>query len=196
MKKYIALLQKYIKSPKRIKHCYSTAKHMKKYAHLFGINKKAAFFVGLMHDIGKELTDINIISYTESFIKRNIEPISYLDFKRRYPSLLHGVGSAEIIIRELDIKNRHIISAIMHHTTGGRNLSKLAKYMFMFDYCEPSRKQNGSKKVFKILTGEKDFNKAYFETYHHLLGLLLEREKLICRESVDGYNDALRKFLL
>ena len=110
----IQLLKKYITNKDRLLHCVSTAENMARYASLF--NKT---------DLAKELSPQEMLDLTESFIKREILPIAYLDFKRETPTLLHGVASAELLIRELGNVPKDRIVAICAHTLGGQGLSDL-----------------------------------------------------------------------
>lgn len=187
----IRLLKKYLTNKDRILHSISTAENMMKYAPLFNIDKTSAYFCGLYHDIAKEMENEELLLLTHSFLKRKLFPIHYLEFKKRYPSLLHGIGSAEILIRELSISNKDQLSAICSHTLGGNGLSRLSKYTFMFDFCEPLRKYKEAEKIFQILITERDFDKAYLMTYVFQLTSLFSKNKEICLESINGYNDAL-----
>lgn len=189
---YDKLLRKYLNNEKRIVHSISTAEHMRKHADLFGIDKDKAYFVGIFHDIGKELSNEMIIEYSESLIKRGEVDIAYFEFKKNYPSLLHGAASAEIVLREFKEVDIDEIYAIMQHTTGGVGLSKLSKYMFVFDYCEPLRTHECSRKIYRYLIKQKKLNKAYFYAYYYLLKSVIKRERTICPESIDGYNEALK----
>ena len=182
---------KYVKNKKRKKHCISTANFMKKYANYFGINEEKAYISGLVHDIGKELSDEKILELTLSFQKRDLIEIKFFDFKKRYPFLLHGVASAEIMISELDITDISLLSAAIFHTTGGTNLDKLSKFTFLADFCEPTRAFNEAKIVEKIITKKYDFEKAYFFTYQYILIDLAKRMVEICPDSIEGYNEAL-----
>lgn len=186
----VKLLKKYITNKNRISHSISTAENMMEYAHFYSIDKNAAYFCGLYHDIGKEVKDNDLLDYTDSFIKRGIFPVLYLDFKKRTPSVLHGVASAEILIREIGLSDIDIISAICSHTLGGKGLSRLSKYTFMIDFCEPLRKHNDADRIYKIISAEKNFDKAYYMTYVYQFEDLLRRNKEICIESVEGYNEA------
>lgn len=187
----IQLVKKYIKSKYRLLHCVSTGENMARYSSLFNIDYNTAYFCGLYHDLAKELPAEEMLKLTDSFISRNILPIAYLDFKRETPALLHGVASAELLIREFGSIPKDRIAAICTHTLGGQRLSRLAKYMFMFDFCEPYRQYKEARKVFNILIKEKNFDKAYLATYIYQLTELLNKKKKICPESIEGYNEAI-----
>jgi len=188
---YEVIFEKYVKSKKRKKHCVSTALFMKKYARHFGINEESAYLSGLIHDLGKELSVEEILEFSDSFIKRGLFEVKYVDFKKRFPFLLHGVASAEIMISELGISNISLLSSAVFHTTGGVNLDKLSKFTFLADFCEPTREFKEAKIVHKLITKKRDFDRAYFFSYRFIIEDLIRRMVEICPDSIEGYNEAL-----
>lgn len=191
MNNYIKFLSKYI-SGKRFRHSISTANFMKQYAKYFNIKKEIAYLAGLLHDIAKELSNKKIISLSNNFKKRNIVKINYFEFKKNYPALLHGVASAEILFTKMNIDDYQILEAACYHTQGGPNISDLSKFTFISDYCEPFRNYVHAIKIRNIITNERKLNKAYYFTYTYLIQGLIKRKKIICPESIDGYNYSLK----
>jgi nicotinate-nucleotide adenylyltransferase len=185
------LLKKYIKK-KRIKHCKSTAKFMQDNAAYFQINPDKAYLAGLLHDIAKELSTREIVQLTEQFQERNIYHVKFLHFKRENPVLLHGVASAEIMCRELGITDQAILQSACQHTLGGIQLSRLAKFTFISDYCEPLRSGQHAAKVRNSLVDERNFDKALFYKYYYIIQDFLGKKYKICVETVEGYNDAVK----
>ena len=185
------ILRKYIKTDYRINHSLSTAKLMKKYAKEFGLNKKKAYIAGLLHDLAKELSIDEILKLSENFIKRQIIDIYHYDFKKNHGFLLHGVASAELLVRELNIMNKEILEAVCCHTYGGKSISKLSQFTFMADFCEPYRNYIPSKKVYKELIKNKNFYKAYYMSYLFLVKRLVKKRKTIILDTIEGYNEAL-----
>lgn len=179
-------------SEKRRKHSLSTAQFMIKHAHFFDLDGEETYISGLAHDLCKEFSNNQVLKLSKHFIKRNLFPIDYFDFKLNYPNLLHGVAAAEFIYTKIKIENVEILRAICTHTLGGANLPKLAKYLFICDGCEPTRKHEGAKKVRKIITVEHNLNKALFITNKLLLAKLMDKQIPICLETIEGYNDSLK----
>lgn len=184
------LLLNYL-SNKRVKHSISTADFMKKHAASFGFDEEKSYLAGLLHDLAKELPEDEIIKLSESFVNRTLFELQYFNFKKQHPFLLHGVASAELMIRDLNINDIELLKASCHHTTGGINLSAFCKYTYLCDFCEPQRKHSSSKKIRKILIKEKNLDKAYLYTYIYVFKWLLKQKKVICPESIDGYNEAV-----
>jgi predicted HD superfamily hydrolase involved in NAD metabolism len=192
---YIKLLDKYIKNEKRKIHSISTAEFMKKHALKFGLDEQKSYKAGLLHDIGKYISDDDKLKLTESYSRRKIEKIRYLDFKKQNTFLLHGIASAEIVIKELAINDKELILAITHHTTGGAQIPELARYTFLCDFCEPLREYKESEIIRKILVKNQNFYKAYYYSYSFLLEDLIKRKSEICLESIEGYNEALSLYI-
>jgi putative nucleotidyltransferase with HDIG domain len=192
---YLDVLDRYIKNKKRKQHSISTALFMEKYSGMFGLDTGMSYIAGLLHDIGKSFDERQIIDLSVSFEKRKIDRIAYFDFKMKHPFLLHGVASAETLLREKVISEKNLVLAIAHHTTGGVDIPLLAKYTFLSDFCEPMRDMKESGIVRKMLIKKNDFNRAYYLTYHYLIESLLKRNMEICLESIDGYNESLVSFM-
>lgn|GEM_PF-2204438 len=188
--KYIKTVREYL-SKDRIEHSISTAEFMKENAKTFNIDPKKAYIAGLLHDVAKEMHSSELINLTNKFNQRGIIQLKNLLLKKRYQFLLHGIASAEIMYSLLDIKDKEILESACNHTYGGSELSKLSKYTFMCDYCEPLRTHSTSKMIHKILIKEKNFYKAYFLTYVYLLKRVIKKKKIICPDSIEGYNEAL-----
>ncbi|MCG8569638.1 MAG: bis(5'-nucleosyl)-tetraphosphatase (symmetrical) YqeK [Spirochaetes bacterium] len=188
---HIENLNHYLKKKKRIRHCVSVAEHMQACALYFGVNQAKAYLVGMYHDIAKELNSEQLIEYSQKYLERKIEPIQNFPFKKYNTNLLHGPAGAEIIAQDFKIVDPDILIAIAHHTTGGLRLSNLAKLAFIMDFCEPLRKHTTSEEIYHVLINNKNLPLAYYLTYYYTLLDVIKRKKLICPESILGYNEAL-----
>ncbi len=178
-------------SGSRLKHTISTAQFVKEHSHLFKIDPNKAYIASILHDIAKEVDRVEMVDLVKSFVSRNIIQITELDFKFKYPSLLHGPAAAEIAYKRLNITDIDILSAIVNHTTGGEGLSDLSKFLFVADFCEPQRKLKESKEVRTIIVNEKKLIKAYNRTYFYLINHLLNKNAEICMDSIRGFNESI-----
>jgi predicted HD superfamily hydrolase involved in NAD metabolism len=188
------ILNKYLIDKKRIAHSISCADFMKEYSLNFNINEEKSFLAGLLHDLSKDKSFEDIKILAGNFVKRNIFEVKYLDFKLKHPFLLHGVAAAEIILNDFLIDDPEILKAVCSHTSGGENLSDLSKFTFIADFCEPKRNYKHAKIISKMIVKEKNLNKAYFYTYYFLISNLIEKHREICKESIDGYNEAIKLY--
>lgn len=66
--------------------------------------------------------------------------ISVNDVERRNPFLLHAKVGSFLAMDEYHVRDLDVINAILNHTTGRPEMSRLEKIIFVADYIEPSRK--------------------------------------------------------
>lgn len=85
---------------------------------------------GLLHDIGKDLP----IKEQEELMKR--EYPQFLDMPK---VIYHQFIGAHIAKRDFKLNNQEELDAICYHTTGKREMSKLAKAIYAADKIEPTR---------------------------------------------------------
>lgn len=93
----------------------------------------AGLFCGYAHDLGREFSDKEIISFCES---HNLE---LNEDKRQNPVLAHGLVSAYIAKQLFPQCPETWLHAIRHHTLGCRTMDDLAIAVFIADFIEPSR---------------------------------------------------------
>ena len=94
-----------------------------------------AMLAGLLHDCAKCIPADKKIKLCEKY------NIRMTDVEKRNPFLLHAKLGAFIAARKYNIDDDEIISAILNHTTGKPDMSKLDKIIFLADYIEPQRKK-------------------------------------------------------
>ncbi|MGP1508813.1 MAG: hypothetical protein ACTTJW_08070 [Sphaerochaeta sp.] len=93
----------------------------------------APMFCGLVHDLAREMTDAEILSYC----KRNGIFLSKEDIEA--PVLAHGTVSAELAMSLVGNYPMSWYKALCVHTTGNAGMDSLALALFTADYIEPSR---------------------------------------------------------
>lgn len=119
--------------PQRFTHTVGVAETAKEMAETFGVNPNKAYFAGMLHDCAKNLSDAELLRICE---ENNIE-VSECEAKSPY--LLHGKAGAYIARTKYGITDEEILSAIIWHTTGKPDMTKLEKIVFSADYIEPGR---------------------------------------------------------
>ena len=188
--KDLKFLRKYLGEPK-LSHCISTANFMNENALIFKIDEEKAYIAGLLHDLAKDLDDNEVIKLSKEFKKKDIITVNYFDFKLAFPILLHGIAACELIVSDLKLMDTEILNAICSHTTSGADISKLAIFTFISDFCEPEREFEHSGIIYNMLINERNFYKAFFKTCYFKIERLVNKHQYICPESIDGYNYAL-----
>jgi nicotinate-nucleotide adenylyltransferase len=100
---------------------------------LFGLDSQAGYLAGIVHDIGKQLGDEELIKLAKTD-KRAISSM-----ERQRPSLLHGRAGAAMLRKHYGIRDQAILEAVTFHTTGSRGMGPLAKVLYVADKIEVSR---------------------------------------------------------
>lgn len=124
---------KKVQDAKRFQHTLGVSFTAASLAMCHGEDIRKAQVAGLLHDCAKCFSDEKNLSICE---KHHI-PLS--DVERRNPFLLHAKVGGFLAMEEYDIDDRDIINAIIYHTTGRPEMSRLEKIVFIADYIEPGR---------------------------------------------------------
>ncbi len=121
-----------ILSEKRYNHSIGVMKKAEELAKIHDENINKAKLVGLAHDIGKELSENEMIQYTK---ENNIEVD---EIEKINIGLLHAKIGADICSKKygfsIDMQN-----AIKYHTVGNLNMDLLSKIIFVADKIEDGR---------------------------------------------------------
>jgi nicotinate-nucleotide adenylyltransferase len=100
---------------------------------IFGLDSRAGYLAGIVHDIGKHLGDEELIRLA----KTDRLPISPLE--KQKPSLLHGRAGAVLLKKQYGIRDRSVLDAVRYHTAGSDSMDPLAKVLYIADKIESSR---------------------------------------------------------
>jgi nicotinate-nucleotide adenylyltransferase len=100
---------------------------------IFGLDSRAGYLAGIVHDIGKYLGEGDLFKLA----KTDKQPISPLE--KQKPTLLHGRAGAVLLRKQYGIRDQEILDAVMYHTTGGSGMGPLAKALYIADKIEVSR---------------------------------------------------------
>lgn len=123
---------KEVLSEKRYNHSIGVMKKAEELAKMHGENINKAKLVGLAHDIGKELSENEMVQYTK---ENNIEVD---EIEKINIGLLHAKIGADICSKKygfsVDMQN-----AIKYHTVGNLNMDLLSKIIFVADKIEEGR---------------------------------------------------------
>lgn len=135
-------------SEKRYNHSVGVMKKAEELAKIYGVNVNTAKLVGLAHDIGKELSKDEKLSYCKE------NGIIMDDIERLNVGLLHGKIGADICKRRYGFTTE-MQNAIKYHTTGNEHMDKLAKVIFIADKIEENRKYKDNRKAEKLEVARK-----------------------------------------
>lgn len=122
----------------RLAHTFSVARECLALADIFALSeyeKKQIVVASLLHDIAKGLSSDEFKALDKKY------SIGFTNDDFASPAVLHARAGAKIAELEFaDYTDREICKAIEAHTTGGENMSLMAKLLFIADYIEPTRK--------------------------------------------------------
>jgi len=179
----VALIQSRL-DKKRVKHTLGVEKAAIALAERFGADVEKAQIAALLHDLAKKTKGKQQLHLAE------IYKIQMDELTRQQPDLLHGPLAAEIMRRELGIRDEDILNAVRFHTTGREHMSPLEKIIYLADLIEEGRDFEGVEKIREI--ARTDLDLALLAGMGHVLIYLVENNVPIHLASVRAYNDLLR----
>jgi nicotinate-nucleotide adenylyltransferase len=120
-------------SPSRFIHSRNTAVMARDLARRGGLDQGAAYLAGIAHDMAKPLNKRELLVLAEQ------DERGFSALEQKNPGLLHGRAAAVLLQKYFGIHNRDVLEAVAFHTTGKRDMSDLAKAVFIADKIEFSR---------------------------------------------------------
>lgn len=170
-------------NPDRLYHSLNVADEAKKLAKKYGADEKKAFTAGLLHDIMKNKSQTELLSF---FAENRI---SLTDTERVSPKTWHAVAGAVYCERVLGVTDKEILSAIRWHTTARAGMTLLDKVIFIADFISADRTYDGVERMRE---------KAYISLEYAMEeGLQFTIEELahngwaIHEDSVAAYNELI-----
>ena len=121
-------------SLKRFTHTLGVVEMSEKLAKIYNADIEKCKVAALLHDICKEMD----IEYIKNICKNNfMSELSEEDLENN--EILHGFAGAYYVKNELGVDDRDILSAIKYHTVGAKNMSIVAKIVYIADAIEYGR---------------------------------------------------------
>ena len=126
---------------KRYEHTLGVAYTAASLAMCYGEDILKAELAGILHDVAKAKKS----SELKDDMKGYIDPYTDGDYVAliadKAPQILHAVYAPYLAKKDYKIEDKDILSAIRWHTTGTKDMTMLAKIVFVADYIEPNRKK-------------------------------------------------------
>lgn len=151
---------------------------IKRYEHTLGVaytasalamcnheNTDNALVAGLLHDCAKCLSNKKRIAICE----KNHIPIT--EIERENPFLLHAKAGCYLAEKQFNIHDKDILNAILYHTTGRPQMSRLEKIIYIADYIEPGRKHAANLQEIRKMAFQ-DLDRALIQILNDVLGYL------------------------
>lgn len=177
---------KEILSDKRYMHSLGTMKMSKELAAYYGEDEEQAAFAGLIHDIAKELKEIDIFTYVKT------HNIKMDEIEKKQLGLMHAKIGASIA-KERYNASEEVQNAILYHTTGNKKMDKFAKIIYLADKIEENRNYEGVEELRKLV--KKDIDSAILFVLDFTIQKSIRNKRLIHPNTIDLRNYLLEKQL-
>ncbi len=120
-------------TPDRYAHSMRTAGTAIKLCTIYGEDAQKGYLAGIAHDMCKDMGG----SFLQSLSQQSgYEPT---EIEKKKNSLLHGRAASIILKNEFGIHDSGILEAVCHHTFGKKDMSNLARIIYIADKIEPGR---------------------------------------------------------
>ncbi len=157
-------------SAKRFAHTLGVAAAARQLAERYGEDAAKAYLAGLVHDCAKELS----LAEMQELLAQ--DKVSDPDIWQSR-ALLHGPAGAVYAAEHYGIHDADILSAVVHHTMGKENMSKLEKIIFLADYIEPTRDFPGVEELRRMAV--EDLDRAVLAAMDSTIAHLREENKKV-----------------
>lgn len=171
--KIVEYLKKNLKES-RFVHSIGVMKMAQKLAKIHGVDENNAKFAGLLHDIAKNMTNSELITYC----KKN--GILLDDVKMESPGMLHAEVGADIA-KKIFGANAEIVQAINYHTLANETMSDLDKIIYIADLIEEGRELPGLEPIREM--AYEDLDKTLVLALEYCIDNVKERGKTIHSQS-------------
>lgn len=168
-------------SKKRFRHSVNVAETAEKLAVLYGADREAAYYAGLMHDSCKELPrdEQEALMLEGDFQPCREELLS--------PKLWHGIAAARFLQTSMDVSDRDLLHAVRFHTVARGGMSLLEKIVYLSDLVSPDRSYNDVDAMRKLTFS--DLDAAMREALIFVVGDQIKKGGFLIPYTVDAYNE-------
>lgn len=119
---------------KRFEHTLGVAYTAAALAMCHGEDLFKAQVAGLLHDCAKCMSNEKKLEICEK------HHIKVTEVERENPFLLHAKVGSYLAGKRYHVEDEDILNAVLNHTTGRPEMSRLEKIIYIADYIEPGRK--------------------------------------------------------
>ncbi len=170
-------------NPNRYIHSIGVCETAVKMAKIYGVDEEKAYIAGLLHDCAKCFDN-------EVQIKMCRDYGMVLDeITLACPAVIHAPLGAAVARAEYGVTDEEILRAIRLHTTGGTNMTKLDKIIYIADMTEPSRAYNGVDELREISLINLD--EAMKKSLQSTLRFNIQKGTVIHPDTLSAWNSLL-----
>lgn len=164
----------------RLNHSYCVAKRAIKLAKINGMDEKKSEIAGLLHDITKNMPDLQQLE----IIKK--AGIALDEIQKESHKLLHAISGSIYVKERLKIDDEEIISAIRYHTTGKANMTLLEKIIYLADFTSSDRNFEDVEYMRELVDNSLDEGLKYGLEYS--IKILMAKKSKIHPDTFLAYN--------
>lgn len=161
-------------------HCLRTAETAVRLARMYEVDESQAATAGLMHDVAKDMPDVQLIEQARSFGMK-IDPVEACK-----PYLLHASVGARILALEFGIADETILGAVAKHTFGDTIMNKLDRIVYLADVIEPDRDFAGLDEIRRLTRVSLD--EAFAAAYKGQLLFIIEKGGYLHPRTLEVWN--------
>lgn len=176
-------IEKYVKnhlSEKRFYHSQCVMKKCEELAKTYNVDVEIAKKVGIAHDIAKEMTDEEKLSYAKN------NDIIVDTVEQHNLGLLHAKIGADIAKKIFDFSDE-MCDAIRYHSTAKENMSMLEKILYIADWTGDDRTFEDAI-ILKQILKESGIDQAILYALNMVIQEQLEKNKEIHIDTIKARN--------
>lgn len=176
-------IENYVKehlSEKRFYHSQCVMKKCEELAKLYDVDVETAQKIGIAHDIAKEMTDEEKLSYVEN------NNIIVDTVEQHNLGLLHAKIGADIAKKVFNFSNE-MCNAIRYHSTAKENMSMLEKILYIADWTGDDRTFEDAI-ILKQILKESEIDQAILYALNMVIQEQLEKNKEIHIDTINARN--------
>jgi predicted HD superfamily hydrolase involved in NAD metabolism len=167
---------------KRYEHSIGTAECAKELAEKFNLDGEKAYIAGLLHDCAKCYTNDMMLGIMN-------EHINVSEAERSSWKTWHAPVSCYVAKTIFGVTDEDILSSIRWHTIGKIGMSDFEKIIYIADKIESRTRENYyADPIREALRQPDGLNKAMLQSYKQTIKSLVDRDLVICTETVEIYN--------
>ncbi len=173
----------------RFLHTLGVAKKAQELAEKVDVDCERAFLAGLLHDCAKCFSKEDLLRLmNENRAELEIDECEFLN-----PKTYHAPVGAIVAREKYAIQDEEILSAIRWHTLGRVNMTVFEKIVYLADKIEENtRPLECREPIERLFNQENGLDKAILETYRLTIKSLVDRNLMICPNTIDVYNNLLK----
>ena len=147
----------------------------------FGVDENKIKVAGILHDYTKKKTFEESIKIVEKYLEGEA-----LEIAKKSESVIHSITAYFVVQEDFGIKDLEILDAILYHTTGSSQMTKLSELIYVADAVEETRTYNNVEELRKIVLN--DFYQGMLAILETTLKHLKDKGWYINPKTIETYD--------